>query len=132
MKKAYEVEQMSGKASKTFFCLNQCSKDDGLTVFNDAFKEGFVGKIYEAIERSNFMTEDIDDSLKALLKKPENRDLATKLTKKYEDLKCYTLNNLKVDDFLFTDWINYGDRCIMGPKDIETRIQQYVSSMSVN
>ena len=132
VKKAYEVEKMSGKASKTFFCLNQCDKDDGQTTFDDAFKKNFVDKIYEAIEKSNFITEDIDDSLKAFLKSPENQEFASKLMKKSEELKGYTLNNLKTDDFLFTDWKNYGHRCIMGPKDIEIRIQQYVSSMSVN
>ena len=48
------------------------------------------------------------------------------------ELKAYTLENLKEDDFMFTDQMTQDhERGIKGPKEVKERIKSYLAEMQI-
>ena len=132
--KAYSVQSMSGRASKIIFCLNQCYDENDATEFNDKLKNTFVSKIRNVIKDQNhfLVTEDVNKLIAQAAAKNQTlkTELVKRLDEKNKELKEYILKNLREDDFLFTDWLNPGQRFIKGPDDVKESIKIYVDSLN--
>ena len=125
---AYQIENLSGKGSKTLFCLNKCGaeehqKDD----FHDAYKQTYIEKIRNGLENT-------DEELELEEQDSKVKDLRKKLGKEtYEKLETskkynqkYALEALNQKDFLFTDWIRKDTkRGIFGPEEVKRRIREF-------
>ena len=130
IKKAYKVEKMSGNSSRTLFCLNQCEKNDKSNNFDENYKREIIDFIRSNIEKSSFFEEDSDKALERLTEhESDHREFLSELKKDSEKLKAYTLNSLKEEDFIFTDWLAYGNRGIQGPEDVKKRLMEFAAMM---
>jgi len=136
---AYAVEKQAGYAARTLFCISMCGSErfKGYT-FGDDYKKEFVGKIKDEISRSEFETGK-DGSLQKLAMKLRDTaantsagDFMEEIKKKEREQKEYILENLKEDDFMFTDQLSPDpSRGIKGPKEVKERIKKYLLQMQI-
>ena len=139
VKAAYAMEKHAGNAARTLFCINMCGvdrfKDDS---FDDDYKKAFVEKIRNEIEKTEYEIQK-NSTLQKLVKNVTDRctktsliDWSKEFTEMQRELKAYTLQNLKEDDFMFTDQMSQDpDRGIKGPKEVKERIKSYLAEMQI-
>eukprot|EP00092_Neocalanus_flemingeri_P054092 GFUD01063690.1.p1 GENE.GFUD01063690.1~~GFUD01063690.1.p1 ORF type:complete len:531 (+),score=116.79 GFUD01063690.1:144-1736(+) len=131
VRNAYRMEMVSGKASKTIFCINKSAMGND-EVFDDSYKKQFVEKIKDGIDY-----EEEDSTLRNVLnelkkdKKTKNmvEDAYKEIEAMNKKLKGYAIGAISEHDFLFTDWrteASHQDRGIMGPDEVRRRIKQYL------
>eukprot|EP00092_Neocalanus_flemingeri_P008198 GFUD01008839.1.p1 GENE.GFUD01008839.1~~GFUD01008839.1.p1 ORF type:complete len:1020 (+),score=178.99 GFUD01008839.1:195-3254(+) len=125
---AYRIEMVSGKASKTIFCINKSAVGD--EVFDNTYKKQFVEKIKDGIdykEEDSAMIEILNVLKKDTKPKHNFADAFKEIEAMNKKLNAYALDAISEDDFLFTDWTTEAsNRGIMGPNEVRRRIKKYL------
>ena len=140
VRSAYAMERQAGNAARTFFCLNKCGREDYKDEsFDDNYRKEFVGKIKREFEKTEF-EKDTSRTLQKLVTKVTDSvsqndisDWVKEMKMEQKELKLYVLNNLKADDFMFTDQLSQDpSRGIKGPKEVKERIKSYLIDMQIH
>jgi len=121
---AYHVERLSGRGSKTLFCVNKCGR---LDYKNESFleidKETYVEKIREALTK---YVDEVDEEIKKILKKNKDTKTLEALEQFRKEDQDFALQKLNIDNFVFTDWIEPDiRRGIFGPEEVKKKIKEY-------
>ena len=130
---AYKMEKQAGNAARTLFCITMCGMDHFKNEsFDDDYKTDFVGKIRKELEKPEV---EKDRTLQKLLTKITDTSLSdwyNQIKEKEMELKAYILDNLKEEDFMFTDQLSPDpSRGIKGPKEVKERIKSYLAEMQI-
>ena len=135
IKNGCQMKKVLGKSSKTLFCLNKAFalKSDDVT-FSDEYRKEYVNAIREDIKSNPF--DENEENLWKKLKEYNAEKFAKKtcdeITRKNAQLKQFTLNEIKDEDFIFTDWKHQDtNRGIEGPEDVRKRIKKYLVEAKV-
>ena len=93
---AYRIMSCSGKFSKIIFCLNKAFWKMPKKKFDDSYKQLYVEQIRDHIKNNQeeYWWE------RANIPRKDKESLAAK----EEEYKKYIMDNMKIEDFLFTDW----------------------------
>jgi len=132
VKQAYKLKKLSGKSSETLFCLNKASalasKDN--SIFNNAYRKEYVDKIRDHILKHPYdeKEESLWKRLKEGTKEHFGTDAYKEIARMNAELKAYTLEQMKDEDFIFTDWEDEEahKKGIKGPEDVRLRIRKYL------
>jgi len=134
VKVAYEKQRQAGKFAKTIFCLNKCGHPEhNEERFDEVYKQEFVEKIRRDVAKKDFKKE--DGAIKKAISGYKEKIAKTVADEIYHDivsvsneLKDYTIKNLKTEDFIFTDWLlEKSERGICGWQDVEKMIEEYLA-----
>ena len=133
IRKAYKIESISGKASKTIFCINKSAVGHQNEVFDRDYKREYVKKIKNRIESSDYDEEDstIKEVLNRFKKDKDGKHLVEEAYKEIQamnrEFKEYALGAISKKNFLFPDWINPDSRRgIKGPVEVREKIDEYL------
>ena len=118
---AYRIMSCSGKFSKIIFCLNKANWKMPDKIFDDNYKQSYVTKISDFIKnnREEYWWE------KAKLPRKEKEEWAAE----EEKHKKYIMDNMKSEDFLFTDWkrdMKAASNGVEGPEEVRRRIKDFL------
>ena len=135
---AYAMEKQAGYAARTLFCINKCGRDDFKNgSFADSYKKDFVGKIKREINATDYVP---DNALQKFVMtmsdgaatRNDISDMIRGIREKESEMKAYILDNLKYDDFMFTDQLHQDpSRGVKGPREVKERIKQYLVEMEI-
>eukprot|EP00092_Neocalanus_flemingeri_P046452 GFUD01052255.1.p1 GENE.GFUD01052255.1~~GFUD01052255.1.p1 ORF type:complete len:677 (+),score=145.87 GFUD01052255.1:1032-3062(+) len=133
VRSAYKIERISGKASKTIFCINKSAV--GNEVFDDTYKKQFVEKIKDGIdyeEEDSSLIKFLNELKKDNKTKEKGEDAYNEIEARNKELKDYAIGAISEDDFLFTDWTTEAShRGIMGPDEVRRRIKKYLTDSEI-
>ena len=129
IKMAYRMKKISGKFSKTLFCLNKASLLQGKdnTAFDDEFRHKYVNSIREHIKSQPYdkKVEGLWQSIRVGIKKNAANKAYEELIQMHEKLKQYSLAEMKMMiSSLLIGKIVEGD--IKGPEEVRRRIRQFL------
>ena len=129
----HSLLKQAGNAVRTLFCITMCGMDHFKNEsFDDDYKTDFVGKIRKELEKPEV---EKDRTLQKLLTKITDTSLSdwyNQIKEKEMELKAYILDNLKEEDFMFTDQLSPDpSRGIKGPKEVKERIKSYLAEMQI-
>ena len=130
VKMAYKIKSFSMKSAQMLFCINKASQGVAGEKFDEDYKTKFVNKIRDHIKKTEYDEKAV--SIWKKIKKGTEKKLGStvydKIKETNEKLKEYTVNEIKNDDFMFTDWLDKDahKRGISGPGDVKQRIVDYL------
>ena len=136
---AYAMEKQAGNAARTLFCISMCGlerfRDD---LFDGEYKRVFVQKIRKEIQKTDFETHKTSTLQKLVsgATEPGSRtkvkEWVEEIEEKQRELKAYTLEHLKEEDFIFTDQLSQDpSRGIEGPAEVKESIKEYLIEMQI-
>jgi len=132
VKMALRLKKLSGKSSKTLFCLNKASahlSKDNLN-FMDDYRKSYVKIIRDHIESHPY--DEKEETVWSRIKKKSKEVLYSNAYEEIkeinEKMKQYTLQALDDEDFIFTDWEDKKahEKGIKGPEDVRKIIRKFL------
>ena len=135
VKMAYRQKQICGKSFQTLFCLNKAAtstKHESIS-FGDEYRKQYVKKIRDHISKNPYDTK-VDTPWKRLKEKDiSKKSIYEEITHKHEKLKNYTIEEIKEEHFIFTDWKESRDDTndIKGVEDVRKRIQDFLVKSNI-
>ena len=118
---AYRIMSCSGKFSKIIFCLNKAHWKMPNKMFDENYKLEYVQQI------SDYLQNNREERWweKAQLSKKQREEMKAE----EEKHKKYMQENMKSEDFLFTDWVydaSAASHGVKGPEDVRLRIKDFL------
>jgi GTPase SAR1 family protein len=135
VKLAYRLKKASGKASKTLFCLNKASMYAESESFDERYRKEYVQKI--KVHIINHPYDEKEESLWKKFKEGAREQLGDtvylEIARMNEELKQYTLDQIRDDDFIFTDWKDAEKykKGIKGPEEVRKRIRDFLVASNI-
>ena len=134
IKTAYQLKHISGRSSKTLFCLNKAATLQTEKISKE-YRRKFVERVKAHIEEAPY--DEKEESLWKKLKDANkeafgNQASYEEIVKRNEKMKQYILDEISYHDFIFTDWIQrVPDSGIRGPEEVRKRIQKFLKKSKI-